>query len=997
MASNREERQQMRMRGAASRKAKEVDFGFSFGLAPGPGASSQPASQPAGIGIVPEPPVPPQPDIAAEKAQPPPLSPERRLLGSQDQVQGQRTPGSARNNRPARPSTFDIPDDAPDTGRSIKRRKIESPTRLSPSKTVRPPTSLDSSQHDINNPPPLQNGAPAEPDVQPKKPKPTPSEVQHEIIQPMEPTTTPHKEEPPPEVPDSTALPEPDVQEHEQAQPADDQTKVNGEKQEASMIQEEAHRPTRTSPRGTNGKRKSREGSTEVRQSPETTVEAVGQGEQEPVRPPVQPEVSEQQPQKPDEPPQVPPEGSQDAIEKQSPKQQTTKGRRGRPVASSRSPDTGKQPEPGKDISTEGVSAPPVPDQPSQVPEEGQKDTEESQTSKPQRGKRRGRTPASAGKSPDTNEAAEQSKAAATEAPVPDQLPQEEGQEVEAAQDSKPRREKRKRGRTPASARTSPGTNESSEQNKDATAEIAPPEEDQAFAEVQVPKPQRGRPKKGRTPAPPEQSNDASVPYQSSQVPGEESQPAVEEVQDTKPQREKRKRGRTPASARTSPGTNEVSEQVKEATTENAPPEEDSKLQREKRKRGRTPASPDTSQASGKGKDVSTENASTSEQGGRKPRGRNAKNREASTEKLATTEVSGRPDVEMKDALEPDVDVARESERQSQPAETKPKRGRPGKQKRARQSPEAAQEPEPEPEPGPEPVAEPEPSAPKSGRGRKPNNDADIATDQQAAEQAAQQEPEQGSQPTRKKRAPRGETVPVTVHRLVNVASLGGALGGPDAAEEEEEESADEISTRQKTKLPNRGGVNPADVLSQICRETLEKTLTTLKNGIANETNPARRQEFMRKKKAVEAFGTELDGRLLELSEMLDSNFVLGVQVKKAKREMMDMRSRLYQVRRERESVALQMDAVRKKHAEEESARQARTTINNSLHSLDLAMDRSQNRPDENEAGPATTAGLEFMLRSVGEEVSSSRQGGLLNQIKAFNAQLEATARTLER
>ncbi|OJJ35584.1 hypothetical protein ASPWEDRAFT_515975 [Aspergillus wentii DTO 134E9] len=666
MASNREERQQMRMRGAASRKAKEVDFGFSFGLAPGPGASSQPASQPAGIGIVPEPPVPPQPDIAAEKAQPPPLSPERRLLGSQDQVQGQRTPGSARNNRPARPSTFDIPDDAPDTGRSIKRRKIESPTRLSPSKTVRPPTSLDSSQHDINNPPPLQNGAPAEPDVQPKKPKPTPSEVQHEIIQPMEPTTTPHKEEPPPEVPDSTALPEPDVQEHEQAQPADDQTKVNGEKQEASMIQEEAHRPTRTSPRGTNGKRKSREGSTEVRQSPETTVEAVGQGEQEPVRPPVQPEVSEQQPQKPDEPPQVPPEGSQDAIEKQSPKQQTTKGRRGRP-------------------------------------------------------------------------------------------------------------------------------------------------------------------------------------------------------------------------------------------------------------------------------------------------------------------------------------------RQSQPAETKPKRGRPGKQKRARQSPEAAQEPEPEPEPGPEPVAEPEPSAPKSGRGRKPNNDADIATDQQAAEQAAQQEPEQGSQPTRKKRAPRGETVPVTVHRLVNVASLGGALGGPDAAEEEEEESADEISTRQKTKLPNRGGVNPADVLSQICRETLEKTLTTLKNGIANETNPARRQEFMRKKKAVEAFGTELDGRLLELSEMLDSNFVLGVQVKKAKREMMDMRSRLYQVRRERESVALQMDAVRKKHAEEESARQARTTINNSLHSLDLAMDRSQNRPDENEAGPATTAGLEFMLRSVGEEVSSSRQGGLLNQIKAFNAQLEATARTLER
>lgn len=144
---------------------------------------------------------------------------------------------------------------------------------------------------------------------------------------------------------------------------------------------------------------------------------------------------------------------------------------------------------------------------------------------------------------------------------------------------------------------------------------------------------------------------------------------------------------------------------------------------------------------------------------------------------------------------------------------------------------------------------------------------------------------------------------------------------GADGPEAEEEESADELSIRQKTKLPNRGGVNPADVLSQICRETLEKTLTTLKNGIANETNPTRRAEWTRKRKAVEAFSSELDGRLLDLSEILDSNFVLGVQLKKAKREMMDLRSHLYQVRRERESIALQMDAVRAKHMEEENAK----------------------------------------------------------------------------
>lgn len=73
--------------------------------------------------------------------------------------------------------------------------------------------------------------------------------------------------------------------------------------------------------------------------------------------------------------------------------------------------------------------------------------------------------------------------------------------------------------------------------------------------------------------------------------------------------------------------------------------------------------------------------------------------------------------------------------------------------------------------------------------------------------------------------------------------------------------------------------------------------------------------------KVVETYGTELEGRLLEMSEMLDSNFVLGVKRKRAKREMMEMRSRLYHVRREREAIAVQMDIVRKKHGDEERAR----------------------------------------------------------------------------
>jgi hypothetical protein len=262
-----------------------------------------------------------------------------------------------------------------------------------------------------------------------------------------------------------------------------------------------------------------------------------------------------------------------------------------------------------------------------------------------------------------------------------------------------------------------------------------------------------------------------------------------------------------------------------------------------------------------------------------------------------------------------------------------------GKRIQQEEQPQPGRERNPESEPEPQPEAEPEPkfvnraespaaqassSRPKKRRGRPSlasRRDDNTATQPEERQDTQQEVEEEDPNPTRKRtRQPPGETVPVTVHRLVNVASLAPRASGPESPVEDGE-SADELATKGKTKLPKRGGVNPADVLSQICRETLEKTLATLKNGIANETNPARRAEWTRKKKAVEAYETELEGRLFELSEMLDSNFVLGVQLKKAKREMMDLRGRLYQVRKEREAVALRMDAVRGKHAEEESAR----------------------------------------------------------------------------
>jgi hypothetical protein len=504
---------------------------------------------------------------------------------------------------------------------------------------------------------------------------------------------------------------------------------------------------------------------------------------------------------------------------------------------------------------------------------------------------------------------------------------------------------------------------------------------------------------------------DTQQPTRTPEIPNE--QHMASEMKELQPQRQKRARGRPPASSRTRSVIGETSERnggdVLEKT---AVPDDPSK-----RLRGRS-----TRSARGT-PNAPTENVVTNSN---LARGQDAAQSEtdggvtAARGQDVEQSVSGKQNQKKKGKRAGRAGKARHVETEQDKSDESGERIRQEEQPQ----PDREQEPESEHEPQPElqPEAEPLPetanraesptaqeasSRPKKRRGRPSlasRRDDNTETQPEELQETQQEVEEENPKPTRKRtRQPRGETVPVTVHRLVNVASLAPGASGPDSPVEDGE-SADELATRGKTKLPKRGGVNPADVLSQICRETLEKTLTTLKNGIANETNPARRAEWTRKKKAVEAYETELEGRLFELSEMLDSNFVLSVQLKKAKREMMDLRGRLYQVRKERETVALRMDAVRRKHAEEESARMARISINNSLHSLELAVERSQNRAsaeadDAESADASPTVGLEFMLRSVAEAVSSTApgaQGGLLDQIKSFNEQLEATARKLE-
>ena len=95
----------------------------------------------------------------------------------------------------------------------------------------------------------------------------------------------------------------------------------------------------------------------------------------------------------------------------------------------------------------------------------------------------------------------------------------------------------------------------------------------------------------------------------------------------------------------------------------------------------------------------------------------------------------------------------------------------------------------------------------------------------------------------------RAGAIPVTVHRLSRVQEIDDdldVLAGP-------------------APFPKKAGVNAVDVLGQICRELIDKTINTLQQGADRERNNGSRAEWTRKRKSIEMFGDELDDRLFQM------------------------------------------------------------------------------------------------------------------------------------
>jgi hypothetical protein len=228
---------------------------------------------------------------------------------------------------------------------------------------------------------------------------------------------------------------------------------------------------------------------------------------------------------------------------------------------------------------------------------------------------------------------------------------------------------------------------------------------------------------------------------------------------------------------------------------------------------------------------------------------------------------------------------------------------------------------------------------------------------------------------------PSKSTFPILTHRMTNISAL------PTIAEDGEDDpdlSSDLNSI--KTKFTDRSAPNAIDVLAQICRETIANAISKLSTSTGT-------REGKRKRSALEAFSSEIDSRLFDMSVAIEHRLTMEARVKKAKKAKTDAQNEWMAIRREREEIALKCDAIRARYQMMEAEGKETYELSERLHELEMLVEK----PELGGEGGASE-GLEYLLRSVAVTVSGAAGAGdgLLAQVKDFNQQLERTALLLE-
>ena len=222
---------------------------------------------------------------------------------------------------------------------------------------------------------------------------------------------------------------------------------------------------------------------------------------------------------------------------------------------------------------------------------------------------------------------------------------------------------------------------------------------------------------------------------------------------------------------------------------------------------------------------------------------------------------------------------------------------------------------------------------------------------------------------------------PIVTQRLAGFDTL------PTIDEHGESElGSDEEQAREAElhALLDRPHPNAVDVLGQYCRETVLAAVDRLNEGPASN-----RGERKRKQAALEAVGRELDTQLVDMSAAVENRIQLSRRTRKAKKNRAELQSIWLETRKQREEIALKCDEIRQQNWQREQEREQKWAISEAAHKLTLEFERAD--PEEEQRD-----NLEFLLRTLADDVSDTSGAGLLDRIKSFNGQLERMAGVLE-
>lgn len=240
-----------------------------------------------------------------------------------------------------------------------------------------------------------------------------------------------------------------------------------------------------------------------------------------------------------------------------------------------------------------------------------------------------------------------------------------------------------------------------------------------------------------------------------------------------------------------------------------------------------------------------------------------------------------------------------------------------------------------------------------------------------------------GARPTGVTKRRRRSTFPIMTHRMTNIQALP-TIAGEVEEDQQHDSDADELSLPAPPTITTRAMPNAVDVLAQVCRESIDSSISRAKS----EGLP--RADLGRRVTALESFRTSLDTRLFDLSQSLDQRLTMETRLRKIRREKAELQARWLEIRRQRDQLDLRKDAVRRNHWEGEVLSRKKFEASQAAFGVENALSRD----DTNEVAEEG-AGLELMLREVAADVSSANGAGMVESLKSFNARLERLAGVL--